>query len=59
MTMDFWYDNKLEEVEWIDCYFSGLDCRYRGNMYIGKKAIGDYSTTDSIEIENTFHVKFR
>lgn len=59
ITLDFWYRNKLKDVASIDCFFSDLDCVYRGNMYDkNRKMIGDYETADSLKIEETFNIKF-
>jgi len=59
MKTDFWYGNKKEDVKRVDCFFSDCDCVYRGNMYDGNgKAIGDYSTNDSCEVEEYFGVSF-
>lgn len=58
INFDFWHNNTLEDVKRVDCFFSDLDCIYRGNMYdANNKIIGDYSGTDSVEIEAfTFEV---
>lgn len=55
MTIDFWYGNKLRDVARIDCFFSDIDCVYRGNLYDASgKIIGDYSAKDSAEITRKF-----
>ncbi len=54
MTVDMWYGDKIEDVTSIDINFSDADCVYRGNCFIGDKVVGDYSTTVSTEIEDTF-----
>lgn len=54
MTVDMWYGDKIEDVTSIDTSFSDVDCIYRGNCFIGDKIVGDYSTTVSTEIEDTF-----
>ena len=59
MNVDMWYGDKVEDVDKIDISFSDADCVYRGNCYIGGRIVGDYSTTDSLEIERTFsHLQF-
>jgi hypothetical protein len=59
MKIDMWYGNKISEVAFIDCWFSDCDCIYRGNLYdSNQKAIGDYSTKDSTEIEKQFGYDF-
>ena len=55
INFDFWYGNKQEDIALIDYSFSDLDCMYRGNMYdINGRMIGDYSTSDSAELESLF-----
>ena len=54
MFVDMWYGNKISEVESIDIFFNDLSCKYAGNCYIKGKAVGDYSTDNSLEIESTF-----
>ena len=44
---DFWYGDKLSECTRADCFFSDCDCIYRGNFYIGDRAVGDYACSDS------------
>ena len=55
MEFDFWYGDTVAEVTSISCFFNDLDCEYRGNMYRKDgKCIGDFSATDSLEIEKYF-----
>ena len=54
MFVDMWYGNEISEVESIDIYFNDLNSQYAGNCYIKGKAVGDYNTYDSLEIEKTF-----
>ena len=55
MKYDFWYGHKKADVAFISVSFSDLDCIYRGIMYNqDKKAIGDFSCTDSVKIEKAF-----
>ena len=59
MKIDLWYGNKIADVAKVDCYFSDLDCEYRGNLYDKTgKIIGDYSTKNSCEIEKRFGYQF-
>lgn len=51
MKIDFWYDDTLETIEGIDCSFYPNSGEYRGNLYKGGRAVGDYVTCDSLEIE--------
>lgn len=54
MMIDMWYNDDVKSCDKIDCYFSDCDCMYRGNIYKNGKRIGDYSTNDSVEVENVF-----
>ena len=54
INIDMWYGDKKEDADKIDVFFSDVDCIYRGNIYKEGKAIGDYSCTDSLEIEKAF-----
>jgi len=51
ITTDFWYHysdaDKINRVDWT---FYPNDGLYRGNLYIGDKIVGDYTTDDSTEI---------
>lgn len=59
LNIDFWYGDTLQDVKSIDCFFSDVDCIYRGNMYnADRKIIGDYSCSDSVTIEEVFNVRF-
>lgn len=51
VNIDMWYGNKPEEADRIDMTFF---CEYRGNIYKDGKCIGDYSCTDSVELEKKF-----
>lgn len=59
MIIDMWYRNKPEECDGIDVFFYPNEGIYRGNIYLNGKAIGDFSTTDSGEIERQFEGKFK
>lgn len=54
LNIDFWYGNNLEDVTGATATFYPNEGLYRGNVYQGSKIIGDYTTTSSVEIENTF-----
>jgi len=57
INLDFWYCGCLEDVVKVTCSFSDCDCIYRGWMINAEgDIIGDYSTSDSLEIERTFNV---
>jgi len=59
MKIDMWYGDKFEDVTSADCFFYPHDCEYRGNLYIGDKCVGDYSSKDSVEVEEQLHIKFK
>ena len=54
MILDMWHGDKLDDVDHLDVYWSDLDCVYRGNIYIGRKMVGDYEAKTVKEIERTF-----
>lgn len=58
MIIDMWYGNKPSDCDSIDAFFYPNEGIYRGNIYLKGKAIGDFSATDSLEIENQFKGKF-
>lgn len=53
LNIDFWYGNRFDDIAKVDCFFcNGL---YLGNVYDKNgKAIGDYTESDSVKIENAF-----
>ena len=53
VLFDFWYNDTLEDVTKVSCSFCP-GCIYRGNVWKGDKIIGDYSSQDSIAIEQIF-----
>ena len=54
MTIDMWYEDKPADADRVTCFFSDIDCVYRGNFYKGHKCIGDFTATDSVELEKRF-----
>lgn len=53
MKIDIWYQN--ESVSFADCFFYPNSGEYRGNLYNKDgKAIGDYVSKNSVEIEKRF-----
>lgn len=54
IKIDMWYGDKPTEVDKIDITFNDLDARYRGNIYKQGRRIGDYTCTDSVELEKAF-----
>ena len=55
MKFDFWYENTKKDIARMDVFFYPDDGHYRGNLYNKNgDMIGDYVTTDSVEIENMF-----
>lgn len=59
MKIDLWYNNKIEEITSIDCFFYPNDGIYRGNLYINNRTVGDYSTDNSSKIDSQFPHLFR
>lgn len=59
MKIDLWYGDNLNECDAITCVFYPNEGEYRGNILKAGRYIGDYSTSDSCEIERTFeHIGF-
>lgn len=52
--LDLWYNNNPADVDRISIAFNDLDATYRGNLYSGGRIIGDYVSTDSVELEKRF-----
>ena len=52
---DFWYNDTIEDIARINCFFNDATATYTGWIYNkDNKMIGDYTTTDSVELEKTF-----
>ena len=59
INCSFWYGDKKQDITRLDCFFYPNSGEYRGNMYIDNEIVGDYTTTDSTELENYFsHIQF-
>ena len=59
MSIDFWYGDGLTDVAKVSCTFYDSDCEYHGWMFNANgDLIGDYSSSDSTEIEKVFGVRF-
>ena len=54
INVDMWYGNKVEEIQKLDIFFYPNEGQYRGNFYKDGKAIGDFTTDDSVELEMYF-----
>ena len=54
ISIDFWYNDKFEDITGVDCTFYPNAGEYRGNIYKGVEIIGDYTAKDSAEIETAF-----
>lgn len=54
IRLDMWYGDRLSDVTRVNISWSDLDCVYRGNMFIGKKYVGDYTSSSVQEIEKAF-----
>ena len=54
MKIDYWYKEDKKAVA-ADCFFYPNEGKYRGNVYNKDgRMIGDYTATDSVEIEKRF-----
>ena len=54
LKIDFWKGNKMKEITEIDCCFYPDPGIYRGNLYINKWPVADFSGNNSVEIEKYF-----
>lgn len=50
--IDFWYNNKPEEVDDITCYWSDTNLDYRGNFFIDGKVVGDFIVSNSEKLRD-------
>ena len=58
INIDMWYGDSHKEADKIDITFYPNDGKYRGNIYIGGKIVGDYICNDSVELEKNFPQNF-
>ena len=57
LTIDKWYED--EKIVSADCFFSDIDCVYRGNFYnMDGKIIGDYSATCIMDLPTYVKIDF-
>lgn len=54
INIDMWHNDKIKAVEKINIFFNDLTGRYWGNCYISNKAIGDFTSDSSTDIEKAF-----
>lgn len=55
MKIDYWYKNRDKKIAKVDVFFYPNEGVYRGNIYdVTGKIIGDYSTKDSVELQERF-----
>ena len=55
INYDFYHGETIQEVKKINCFFNDNGCYYWGWLYDqNNNIIGDYNTTDSVELEKTF-----
>lgn len=55
INYDFYHGENITDIKKITCYFNDLNCNYWGYLYNSKnEIIGDYNTTDSVELEKAF-----
>lgn len=56
--IDYWYKDgrkARKEIAFVDCFFYPNEGLYRGNLFnSNKKAIGDFTSDNSAEIEKHF-----
>lgn len=48
---DMWYGDNPADADRIFCFFYDSDCTYRGNLYKEGRCIGDFTATDSVELD--------
>ena len=55
LNIDFWYGDSEKDIAAADCFFYPNSGHYAGNIYNKDgKAIGDFTSNDSVEIEKRF-----
>ena len=54
IKIDFWSGYSLQDVDTISIFFYPNDGQYRGNLYKDGKAIGDFTSNDSVQLEKMF-----
>lgn len=54
INIDMWYGDNHKEADKIDITFYPNNGLYRGNIYINGKIVGDYTCSDSVELEKNF-----
>lgn len=54
INIDMWYGDDRKVADKIDISFYRNEGKYRGNIYIGEKIVGDYICNDSVELEKNF-----
>lgn len=53
-NVDMWYGDKKGDADRISISFNDLNCTYSGNIYKNGRIIGDYSCSDSMQLEKLF-----
>ena len=55
IKFDFWYSDSKKDIAFVNVTFYPNEGLYRGNLFnSNKKAIGDFTSDDSVEIEKHF-----
>lgn len=54
IDIDMWYGDDYKKADKINIAFYPNGGQYRGNIYIGKKIVGDYVCNDSLELKKAF-----
>lgn len=54
LKFDFWYGDTLKDVDGVHVVFYPNEGLYRGNVCKAGRIIGDFTSSDSLEIEKYF-----
>ena len=49
-----WYNNEIKAIDKINVFFNDSTGTYAGNCYINNKAVGDFTSDSSTDIEKAF-----
>lgn len=59
LKVDMWYGDSVRNVDRVDVFFYPEVGQYRGNLYMNGKAVGDFYSNDSVEVERRFRRIFQ
>lgn len=54
MYIDMWYGDKVSDCTRITQSFNDITCKTCGWLIKGDKIVGDYSSDDSVEVQEYF-----